>query len=56
LKTNQINDIFKKLCPDGGTGRRVGFKRNSKESRFAKNAISKKPDTIVLIEITPNDG
>jgi hypothetical protein len=29
---------------------------DSKESRFAKNAISKKPDTIALIEITPNEG
>jgi hypothetical protein len=48
--------IYSKSCPDGGTGRRVGFKRNSKESRFAKNAISKKPDTIALIEITLNEG
>jgi hypothetical protein len=48
--------IYSKSCPDGGTGRRVGFKRNSKESRLAKNAISKRPDIIELIEITPNEG
>jgi hypothetical protein len=29
---------------------------DSKESWVAKNAISKKPDTIELIEITPNEG
>lgn len=29
---------------------------DSKESRVAKNAISKKPDIIELIEITPNEG
>jgi hypothetical protein len=29
---------------------------DSKESRIAKNAISKKTDIIELIEITPNEG
>jgi hypothetical protein len=29
---------------------------DSKESRVAKNAISKKTDIIELIEITPNEG